>query len=653
MLKTLLCILCFSSALLNSSHLDQKAQPVISPVPAWVKSYDIPLEGIEVKPSQVNLQNLLIDTQRNWEEKTIYRHYAIKVLTRGGIQNISQLQFNFDPSFSHIVVHTMRVYREEKWDDRLEKTRHNVIQRETDLEQNLYRGDLTLVYFLEDIREGDIVEYSYSVVGENPYFASHYVDVVYLQSECSVEKIIYRFLSHPDFSFAINSVNTLIQPKITDLSSSVREWVWEACETAPCRYEQGEPIWYNPFARVEMSQYKNWGEVTEKIRPVFTLPEDFSKTISLEMKDLVKKWKNSTKNPADRALLALRFVQDEVRYLGFEEGMGAFKPNDPSLTLERRFGDCKDKTFLLHALLKLMDISSQPLLVNSDKGRRIPDVLPMPHLFNHIVLQIEINGTAYFVDPTIRLQGGALSTNFFPDYEWGLLLSKKTKALTALPKTILKMPTEIDTSVIVESEESAIVKIRSTFYDLKAERMRRILERDGIEQFSKNELVHFQEEYGAVSLDSEMQVLDDRTKNSLILIESYRIPTQILSDKNSIELYSFILKGYLHDRINPDRTAPFAISYPVWVKERIHVQNPFHKWEESKEDFKQEHQSLFYSLKTEKKDSRAEFELELKHLQDHIPQPALREYWNIIRNIKRKTPDQIPISLATESDMKK
>jgi transglutaminase-like putative cysteine protease len=41
-----------------------------------------------------------------------------------------------------------------------------------------------------------------------------------------------------------------------------------------------------------------------------------------------------------------------VRYTGVEFGEAAIVPRKPSETLERRFGDCKDKAPLLVAMLR-------------------------------------------------------------------------------------------------------------------------------------------------------------------------------------------------------------------------------------------------------------------------------------------------------------
>lgn len=642
-------ILCLPLHFLTGSTLDIGEPVFKGTAPSWVQPCNFPLEAVPVKPCQVNLQYLLIDTQRNWEEKVLYSHFVIKALTQSGLEQISQIHIDFDPSYYQVIVHAIRICRDGQWFDRLENSHHNVIQREEELDQNLYVGDLTLVYFLNDIRVGDIIEYSYSLVGQHPLFVSHYVDMVFLQRESPIEKITHRLLGHPDLSFQIKPINTTIKPEITDLSPSLREWKWEVSETLAHTYEPDQPIWHNPVAHIEMSQYKTWGEVAQKLTPLYRLPSDFTQSVPFDMWSLVEKWKKSTNDLAERALQAIRFVQDEVRYLGIEEGMGAFQPTAPSITFQRRFGDCKDQTFLLHALLQLMDISSKPLLVHSSRGKRLPEVLPIPLLFNHIVLQLELDGATYWVDPTLSLQGGSLQTNFFPNYEWGLLLSDDTETLTSLPKPAFKTPIEIDSSFVLESEDFAHLNIKTTFYGFRADRFRRSLKWNGLKKISDESLSDMQEAYGAVTIDSPMEALDDRENNTLTLLESYRLPTQTLSNKKVLELFSFIHRNYLRTRINPERTSPYTIPYPLWVKEHIHIESPFVKWKPFENVYKQEHESLLYTLSTQIKENSADYNFELKHLQDQIPTISLHDYWCMINDIDQKKPPKMTITSSSDS----
>jgi len=616
------------------------------PAPLWVKSHDLPNEISPTKSSQVNLQYLLIDTQRNLKEKTFYRHFAIKSLTQSGTESISQIKVDFDPSYTQVVMHDIRLLRDGQWHDRLKNARHNLIQRETDLEQNLYKGDLTLVYFLDDIREGDVIDYAYSLVGDSPLASSHYTDWVYMQRPSTVKKITHRLLADPSLAFSTKIFNTEVTPKIRDLTPSLREWIWQATETPPYIEERDRPVWYNPPGHIQMSEYDSWGKVAQSILPLYNLPENFC---SSEMRELVEKWQQSSTDLSKQVLLALRFVQDEIRYQGFEDGMGAFQPQDPATTLKHRFGDCKDKTFLLHALLKSMGISSKMILVHTSRGCTLSDALPTPFVFNHIVLQLEIGDTTYFVDPTWSLQGGSLEKNFFPDYDWGLVIAENTSALTPLPKPEVESPTEIDSRFTVVKEDVAHLTMKSTFYGANADRMRRSLQWRGPEKISQSCLSQMQDIYGTASLKEVMEATDDRENNIVTLIESYNLPTRIVEDQKKLDLLSHTLNSYLCSSINPQRSSPCEITYPLWVKERILLESPFMEWAPFKDNSTKAHEAFFYSSSMEIEKHRACFNFELKHLKDHIPKHALHDSWQILSEISRRGFPCMTVTIARRS----
>ncbi|MFX4929726.1 transglutaminase-like domain-containing protein, partial [Acinetobacter baumannii] len=62
---------------------------------------------------------------------------------------------------------------------------------------------------------------------------------------------------------------------------------------------------------------------------------------------------------SDQALRALQFVQEQIRYVSISIGPGAVRPADPATVLERRFGDCKDKTLLLVTILRALGIDAE------------------------------------------------------------------------------------------------------------------------------------------------------------------------------------------------------------------------------------------------------------------------------------------------------
>jgi hypothetical protein len=203
----------------------------VGPAPVWVKPIEFALDP-PVKPSQVNFQLLLDDNQENWEEKTTYQHYARKILTTGEAQRYTKISVDFDPSFQSVIFHDLRVWRNGVPSDRLQTCRSEIIHREGSLEDNVYEGELSLVYFLSDIRVGDTVEYSYSIRGVHPVYSTHYFTNIVFQEKEAVEKMHYRILVHPERVLRTKSFYSCPQPWVIDLSPTIREWTWEALDTA-------------------------------------------------------------------------------------------------------------------------------------------------------------------------------------------------------------------------------------------------------------------------------------------------------------------------------------------------------------------------------------------------------------------------------------
>lgn len=105
------------------------------------------------------------------------------------------------------------------------------------------------------------------------------------------------------------------------------------------------------------------------------------------------------------------FVRRKVRYVAVEVGIGGYRPTPSSETLERLWGDCKDKSFLLIDLLNQAGIEAYPALIRLDEDDRILDAFPNPFGFNHLIAAVPVEGLQVtaadpvadgflFIDPT-------------------------------------------------------------------------------------------------------------------------------------------------------------------------------------------------------------------------------------------------------------
>ncbi|MDJ0919344.1 MAG: DUF3857 and transglutaminase domain-containing protein [Woeseiaceae bacterium] len=99
----------------------------------------------------------------------------------------------------------------------------------------------------------------------------------------------------------------------------------------------------------------------------------------------------------ERAVLKAvhEFVTRDVRYVGLEHGVSAYRPHSTDLTLERRYGDCKDKAALMIDLLDELGIEMSPVLVSTTRRNPQKPSLPSVKFFDHLIVCGHLSDGSY------------------------------------------------------------------------------------------------------------------------------------------------------------------------------------------------------------------------------------------------------------------
>jgi transglutaminase-like putative cysteine protease len=84
------------------------------------------------------------------------------------------------------------------------------------------------------------------------------------------------------------------------------------------------------------------------------------------------------------------FIQDDIRYVAIELGIGGWQPHMAEDVFVHKYGDCKDKSNLLSAMLRQVGIESFHVAINTNRGVVGPDVPPRLGIFNHSILAIRL-----------------------------------------------------------------------------------------------------------------------------------------------------------------------------------------------------------------------------------------------------------------------
>jgi hypothetical protein len=540
----------------------------------WIESMDYDAQGRPNDGQGSSYYYLLMDEQENAKTQEVFEHYAYVILTSEGIQDMSDLSFEFEPTYQQLILHEIRIIRNGSTINQLSKD-IQVIQREQSLESNLYDGTKTAIINLKDIRTGDIVEYAFTRRGYNPVYKGHFNRTLYLDSYESVDKSFKRITLPASHKITLKTLGDDVPEPDINESSGMVDYRWNRSKVTAKDFEYSTPAWYNTNSVVMISDFESWHEVGEWAKELFALPAAERETIKSKIAPTFK-----ATDDESYILEVVRFVQDEVRYLGFETGINTHKPYPPTQIYSQRFGDCKDKSLLLVSLLQARGIEAYPMLINTSLKQSIDDRLPSGLVFDHCVAQIAFNGKKINIDPTISNQGGDLDSYHFPDYRRGLVIDMDITGLDELPEPEAATTTEVHTIDLLTMGGEAMLTVRTTYTGSDADYQRSIFATTPLETAQKNYKEYHANLYPDIEVWEEMKFTDDRKGNTFSIDEKYKIPAfwKPIPGKED-QIYASVqplsITGYFDVRKNiQQRTQPYYLNYPVDYYHTIHLKLP-------------------------------------------------------------------------------
>ena len=529
----------------------------VRPAPSWVETLAVDT-SVAVARQNVRwgIYDLLSDHQVRAGDGGEWQYFRTvrNVLSPSGVQNASELELDFDPSFERLVIHHVAIVRGGARIDALEPDEIRVIEKEDESENRIYDGERTALLFLRDVRPGDVIDYAWSLDGANPILDGRYTGNYDLSSGVPTRRMRHRLLWPAGKPLQWRGGNPAAQNGAL---------IWEKHNVDALDVEDGLPTWYEPWESIQVSEFATWGEVARWADAMFTLDARSQS----EVKALAAKIAAEYPSRDARITAAIRFVQDEIRYLGIEMGRNSHEPHQPWETLQARWGDCKDKTLLLVALLRELGLEAYPALVNTRLQQRLAEKLPSPFLFDHVIAQVVDRGRTYWVDGTISEQGGTLSTLETPNDSLALVVRDTTTALA-------RVTTNMNGAVVVEQTYTTTdyaqptrLTVKTTYSGAEADAVRAELASLSLEDYAHERINELAVDQPKIQALGSPRVNDDRVRNIVVVSEEYRVPELWKSGEWS--WFPRVLGGQLTRPDTMIRSMPLAFTHPLNVRQSV------------------------------------------------------------------------------------
>lgn len=192
-------------------------------------------------------------------------------------------------------------------------------------------------------------------------------------------------------------------PNAPNISSDVRDnsYTWEG-HNLP--YIEPEPLsppiqsltprvlvsYFPPTGKTSMAPaFATWKEVSAWLTPMADSQAQPTPELSAKAKELTA----SAKSEMDRLQALGRFVQG-LKYISIQTGVahgGGYRPHSAESVLQHLYGDCKDKSTLLRALLKAEGIDSYMVTLYSRDRYYVREDFPSPEQFNHAIVAAKVS----------------------------------------------------------------------------------------------------------------------------------------------------------------------------------------------------------------------------------------------------------------------
>src|SRR5258706_10067252 len=338
-------------------------------------------------------------------------------------------------------------------------------------------------------------------------------------------------------------------------------YTWERRDVGSTDAEDSTPDWYEPWETVQVTEYGSWSEVAQWADALFRLDDKSHAAVA----NLANEIRKSNRGRDAQLVAAIRFVQDDIRYLGIEMGRGSHEPRQPAAVLSQRYGDCKDKALLLAALLRELGIEAYPALVNTKLRAHLDGFLPSPFLFDHVITQVVDGGKTYWIDGTLADQGGTLATIETPSDERTLIVRPETKALT--PIVVHPHGNVAVDEIISTDKQRMTLEVTSTYSGHNADDIRSQLATESLADVARTHLNRYAADHPRIEALGRPSISDDRLRNIVVLRERYTIHD--LWKNGSWTYYPRAIEQHLTRPETLVRSMPLAIDYPLDVTERL------------------------------------------------------------------------------------
>jgi len=339
---------------------------------------------------------------------------TVEIRNQAGVKAFSILPFEFASNSEHIEIDYVRVRHADGSVVTTPSADAQELPAEVTRQAPFYSDIKQEQIPVRSLQPGDLLEYKLRIVRTKPEAPGRFWggDSFFLPSSGAVIRSETIELHVPkDGYIQVWSPNY----KSTTMDTATeRGYRWQSSQLAPTAGQKKNALLKldknpalgtsddPPLPQIAWTNFHTWQEVGAWYRSLEGSRTEPDADIRAKVATLTA----GKFTPDEKARAIYGYVSAQVRYIGVAFGIGRFQPHQAGDVLSNQYGDCKDKSTLLIAMLSAAGIKADAVLIGA--GITFNSAVPSPASFNHAITLAHIDGKPVWLDSTAEVSPFAL-----------------------------------------------------------------------------------------------------------------------------------------------------------------------------------------------------------------------------------------------------
>jgi transglutaminase-like putative cysteine protease len=341
------------------------------------------------------LRDLTVSTVYENGLSSEFRQVVFQPLTDAAAAIARQYAFQYQADRQRVDLRGAKVYRADGTIDEAIESGEGAADDPT---ISMYTSSRTFYVQFPRLEPGDVVELKYRIDDVTPRneFADYYGAIVYMQSDEPIASAEYVLVTPKSRKLEIDAkVPGLVQT--ISVKDDQRTYRFVAENVPALEPEPNMPAWSELLGFVHVSTYQSWDALG---RWYWGLVKD-QLDLDEETRRLAREISKDRTTDLEKVKAVYEWVIKNTRYVALEFGIYGFKPRRCVQTVNRGWGDCKDKATVIVTLLRELGIPANLVIVRTglrgDFRSKLASLAPFDHAIAYVPsLDLYLDGTAEY-----------------------------------------------------------------------------------------------------------------------------------------------------------------------------------------------------------------------------------------------------------------